>query len=75
MVEIEIEIPDDLKLGLKELSETKLTLMANKLVKEGLERLDRLKRISLKSELTEEQAAELSAKVDKSLVEKYEKML
>ncbi len=75
MGEIKIKIPDDLRLGLEGLSETKLTLMANKLVKEELERLARLKRITSKSELTKEQAAELSTRVSKSLAERYEKML
>lgn len=75
MGEIKIKIPDDLRLGLEELSETKLTLMANRLVKEELERLTRLKRITSKSELTEEKASELSRKVSKSLAKRYEKML
>ncbi|KXB05662.1 hypothetical protein AKJ50_00350 [candidate division MSBL1 archaeon SCGC-AAA382A13] len=75
MGEIKIKIPDDLRLGLDGLSETKLTLMANKLVKEELERLARLKRITSKSELTEKRAAELSTKVSESLAKRYEKML
>lgn len=75
MAEIVVKIPEDLGLGMKEIPETTLSLLASRLVKEEFERLARLRRIVSKSKLTEEKALEISAKISKSLAKRYEKML
>ena len=75
MTEIVVKIPEDLGLGMKDIPETTLSLLASRLVKEKFERLARLKRIVSKSELTEEKALELSTRVSESLSKRYEKML
>lgn len=74
MAELNVVIPEDLKLEVEKVSEIDWSLAVSRLVKEKFERLARLKRIVSKSELTEEKALELSDKISASLARRYEEM-
>ena len=74
MAELNVVIPEDLKLEVEKVSEIDWSLAVSRLVKEKFERLARLKRIVSKSELTEAKALELSDKISASLARRYEEM-
>ena len=74
MAELNVVIPEDLKLEVEKISEIDWSLAVSRLVKEKFERLARLKRIVSKSELTEAKALELSDKISASLARRYEEM-
>ena len=75
MAEIKVEIPEELKQEVEQVSEIDWSLAASRVIKEKFERLARLKRIVSKSELTEEKALELSDKISESLARRYEEIL
>ena len=75
MAEIKVEVPEDLKREVGQVSEIDLSLAVSRLIKEKFERLARLKRIVSKSELSEEKAVKLSDKISESLARRYEEML
>ena len=75
MAEIKVEVPEDLKREVEQVSEIDWSLAVSRLIKEKFERLARLKRIVSKSELSEEKAVELSGKISESLARRYEEML
>ncbi|MCD6213879.1 MAG: hypothetical protein J7J46_02755 [Candidatus Desulfofervidus sp.] len=75
MAEIKVEVPEDLKRVVEQVSEIDLSLAVSRLIKEKFERLARLKRIVSKSELSEEKAVKLSDKISESLARRYEEML
>jgi len=75
MAEINVEVPEDLKREVEQVSEIDLSLAVSRLIKEKFERLARLKRIVSKSELSEEKAVKLSDKISESLARRYEEML
>lgn len=72
MAEIRLEIPEDLKLEIKQASKIDWSVAATRLIKEKFERISRLKRIVSKSRLTEEKALQLSDKISESLARRYE---
>ena len=75
MAEIKVEVPEDLKREVEQVSEIDWSLAVSRLIKEKFERLARLKRIVSKSEVSEEKAVELSGKISESLARRYEEML
>jgi len=74
MAELKIKIPEELK---QEMDEFKVdwSLVARNLIKHKLDRLLELKALVSKSKLTEEDVAELSEKIDKSLAQRFMKSL
>ena len=70
MAELKIKIPEELK---QEMDEFKVdwSLVARNLIKQKLDRLLELKALVSKSKLTEEDVAELSEKIDKSLAQRF----
>ncbi len=73
MIEITIRIPEELK-ELANISKINWQLLIARKLKEEFEELAQIKRIVSKSKLTQEQADELSDRVNKSLSLKYEKL-
>jgi len=65
MMEIKIEIPKELEEEIKSVSKTTLSLIINKLIKEELEEMIRLKKIVSKSKMTEKDVEELQTKLMK----------
>lgn len=74
MVELKVEIPEELK---QEMDEFKVdwSLVARKLIKQKLDRLLELKSLVSKSKLTEDDVAELSERIDKSLAQRFRNSL
>ena len=74
MAELKVEIPEELK---QEMDEFKVdwSLVARKLIKQKLDKLLELKAVVSKSKLTEEDVAELSERIDKSLAQRFRKSL
>ena len=74
MAELKVEIPEELK---QEMDEFKVdwSLVARNLIKQKLDRLLELKALVSKSKLTEEDVADLSEKIDKSLAQRFRKSL
>lgn len=70
MPEVVIKIPEDLKL-FADIPDVELSLFVNRLLKEKLERIERLKKGLQKSELTEKKADELADKISEGLSKRY----
>ena len=72
--ELRVPLPKELK---EEMDEFKVNWpsVVRKLIKQKVERLIELKSIVSKSKLTEEDVAELSEKVDKSLAQRFRNSL
>ena len=70
-MEIRIEIPKEVEKEIKNISKSTLSLSINKLIKEELERMARLKKIISKSKLKERDVEELTNKVDEAIYEKF----
>jgi len=68
MMEIKIEIPKELEEEIKSVSKTTLSLIINKLIKEELEEMIRLKKIVSKSKMTEKDVEELANKIDEAIL-------
>ena len=68
MMEIKIEIPKELEEEIKSISKTTLSLIINKLIKEELEEMIRLKKIVSKSKMTEKDVEELANKIDEAIL-------
>jgi len=71
MMEIKIEIPKELEEEIKSVSKTTLSLIINKLIKEELEDMIRLKKIISKSKMTEGGVKELADKIDEAVSKKF----
>ena len=71
MVEVKIEIPKELEEEIKSISKTTLSLVINKIVKEELEKMARLKKIISKSKMTEKDVEELANKIDEAISKKF----
>ena len=76
MSEFELKVPLPMELK-QEMDEFKVnwSVVVRKLIKQKLDRLLELKSIASKSKLTEEDVAELSNKVDKSLAQRFRQSL
>ncbi len=73
MVEIVVEVPRDLEFLIK-VPKIELSLFVSRLLKEKLERIERLERGLQKSKLTEEKAEELANKISEGLAKRYIKL-
>ena len=71
MTEIKINVPIELKSQMDEFPEIDWSLVARDAIKRTFQELYMLKQFSSESELTEEDAIELGAKVSRSLAERY----
>ena len=71
MMEIKIEIPKELEEEIKSVSKTTLSLIINKLIKEELEEMIRLKKIVSKSKMTEKDVEELANKIDEAILKNF----
>ena len=71
MMEIKIEIPKELEEEIKSISKTTLSLIINKLIKEELEEMIRLKKIVSKSKMKERDVEELTNKIDEVISKKF----
>lgn len=71
MAEVVIPIPEELKEELRQISDVEWSLVVNRLVRNELTKMLEVKSIVSKSKLTEEDAKELSDKVDKTLTERF----
>ena len=76
MSEFELKVPLPMELK-QEMDEFKVnwSVVGRKLIKQKLDRLLELKSIASKSKLIEEDAAELSKKVDESLAHRFRQSL
>lgn len=72
MVELKISIPEELE-ELSSVSKVDWQLAIAKKLKKEFEEISKVKSIVSKSELTQEQADELSNEVNLALVKRYEK--
>ena len=70
MTEIKVEIPNELKF-IRHVSNVDWSLLFNKIVREELEKTAKLKKIILKSELSEKDVEELTEVINKSISSKY----
>lgn len=70
MPDVVVKIPEDLKF-LAKVPEIELSLFVSRVLKEKLERIERLEKGLLKSELTEEKAEELANKISEGLAKRY----
>ena len=75
MIELKIEIPDDLKQQMDELSMIDWTRVISAFVRERMFEWKKLHAIVDKSELTEDDAVVLSREINKSLAKKYKELL
>jgi hypothetical protein len=73
MTEIKINVPTELKSQMDEFPEIDWSLVARAAIKRTLQQLRELKQFTSESELTEEDAIELGAKVSKNLAKRYQK--
>ena len=71
MAEIRIEIPKEVEEEIRNISKKTLSLIVNKLVKEELEDMVRLKKIISKSKMTERGVKELADKIDEAVSKKF----
>ena len=71
MAEIRIEIPKEVEEEIRSISKKTLSLIVNKLVKEELENMVRLKKIISKSKMTERGVKELADKIDEVVSKKF----
>ena len=71
MAEIKIEIPKEVEEEIRSISKKTLSLIVNKLVKEELENMVRLKKIVSKSKITERDVKELADKIDNAVSKKF----
>jgi len=71
MAEIRIEIPKEVEEEIRSISKKTLSLIVNKLVKEELENMVRLKKIISKSKMTERGVKELADKIDEAVSKKF----
>ena len=71
MAEIRIEIPKEVEEEIRGISKKTLSLIVNKLVKEELENMVRLKKIISKSKMTERGVKELADKIDEAVSKKF----
>ena len=71
MAEIRIEIPKEVEEEIRSISKKTLSLIVNKLVKEELENMVRLKKIVSKSKITERDVKELADKIDNAVSKKF----
>jgi len=71
MAEIRIEIPKEVEEEIRNISKKTLSLIVNKLVKEELENMVRLKKIISKSKMTERGVKELADKIDEAVSKKF----
>ena len=70
MPELVVKIPKDLEF-LTKVPEIELSLFVSRLLKEKLERIERLEKGLQKSELTEQMAEELAKKISEGLAKRY----
>ena len=70
-MEIKIEIPKELEEEIRSISKKTFSLIVNKLVKEELENMVRLKKIVSKSKMTERDVKELADKIDEAVSKKF----
>jgi len=70
MPKLVVKIPKDLEF-LTKVPEIELSLFVSRLLKEKLERIERLEKGLQKSELTEEKAEELANKISEGLAKRY----
>ena len=70
MPEVVVKIPENLEF-LAKVPEIELSLFVSRLLKEKLERIERLEKGLQKSELTEEKAEELANKISEGLAKRY----
>jgi hypothetical protein len=73
MTEMKINVPIELKSQMDEFPEIDWSLVARDAIKRTLQDLYMLKQFSRESDLTEEDAIELGAKVSKNLAKRYQK--
>ncbi|MFO8133505.1 MAG: hypothetical protein R6U10_06225 [Thermoplasmatota archaeon] len=71
MAELKVDIPEELEDEMKKISEVSVSVAVTKLLRSELERLACLKRVQAKSELTEEDVAEISQKIDKAVARRF----
>ena len=70
MTEIKFKIPDELDF-IKQISNIDWSLLFNRVVKEEMDKIAKLKKITLKSKLSDKDVDELTEKINKSLSERY----
>nr|MDO8087410.1 hypothetical protein [Candidatus Sigynarchaeum springense] len=73
MTEIKINVPTELKAQMDEFPEIDWSLVASTAIKRILQQLHELKQFTSDSELTEEDAIRLGAKVSVNLAKRYQK--
>lgn len=74
MTEVKVKVPDDLKKQMERADFIDWSKVARDSFREKLTELSMLENIASKSELTEEEAKELGAKVNHSLHKRYKKL-
>jgi len=75
MIELKIEIPEDLRQQMDELSMVDWTIVISAFIRERMFEWKRLHSIVDKSELTEEEAIALGGQINKGLAKKYKELL
>jgi hypothetical protein len=73
MVEMKISVPSELKHQMDEFPEIDWSLVARTAIKRTLQELHMLRQFTSESEITEEEAIELGAKVSINLAKRYQK--
>lgn len=70
MAEIKIKIPDELEF-IKRMPNVDWSLLLNRIIREEMEKVARLKKITSKSKISEADVEELTEKINKSLSKRY----
>ena len=69
-----VSVPDDLKERIAQLDEVNWSAVARKAFEEKVKEIDILKEIASKSELTEKDAKEISARINQNIVRKFQNL-
>ncbi len=71
---ISVSVPDDLREHMLQLDEINWSAVARKSFEEKIKEVEFLRNITQKSKLTEQNAEEIAAKINKSMAQKFKGM-
>lgn len=71
MTELKVDVPEELEEEMEKISEVSISVAFTRLLRSELKRLARLKRIQAKSQLTDEDVAEISRRVDRAVADRF----
>lgn len=72
MAKITVEIPEELERKAKMLN-IELSFLIEKILKEKLEKIERIKKIAAKSQATDKDVEELTLEIDEAMIKHYSK--